>query len=64
MSLPDPKIVQANVAVLKKLNDQELIMITLAEIVQALAMSNNPGIPPGKAIALAYECSERARCKW
>ena len=64
MSLPDIEIVQKNLDLLRDLDDNKLIMLTLSEICAALAMGNNPGIPPGKSISLSTELARRTGVKF
>jgi len=64
MSLPEADILHRNLAALRPLSDEQLIMVALGEIVSALAMSNTPGIPPAKAITLHSELNRRAGVKF
>lgn len=58
MALPDPQVIKQNLATLERLDRDQLIMATLAEIVGWLYYQQP--IPPGKAVALMAELEKRS----
>lgn len=64
MPMPDVEVLERNVAVLQKLDDNQLIMLALAELMSALPMNGIVGVPPGKAVAFHAELSRRSGVKF